>query len=351
MDESIVFCIEYTLFHTYNVVNLNTSAKGNDTMENTLERMYANSTLPIGTLCPKRKRKRVDLTLLLMALPFVLFILLFYYSQLFGWAYAFVDYVPGVSIFKQHFTGLKELASLFGPGSKFLLVFKNTLIYGVLSILVSPVPVAFAILLSEARGKRFSRVVQTVTSFPNFISWILVYSVCFMFFNSQGQINMVLSNIGLISEPTNILGDPDAAYLFQTVLGLWKITGWNAIIYLAAIAGIDSELYDAASIDGANRFQRIIHITVQGVKPTFFVMMVLQIGNMMNASFEQFYVFYNPLVSQRLDVIATYVYRVGLGNGQISFATAVGFSQSLISIILLFAVNKLAKHMSGNAII
>ncbi len=304
-----------------------------------------------GPAGSKPKRKKVDYTLLFLALPFVLFLFMFYYVQLFGWLYAFVDYKPGIGIFRQEFTGLSQFAKLFGTGSRFPVVFKNTLVYGVLGILASPVPVLFAVLLSEVRNRKFSRLIQTFTSFPNFISWILVYSICFMFFSTEGQVNMLLSSLGLMNEPSNLLGNADMAYLFQTLLGVWKGTGWSAIIYLAAIAGIDPELYDAAEIDGANRFQKVFHITLQSIKSTYFVLLVLGISGLMNAGFEQYYVFYNPLVSERLDVISTYVYRVGLGNGEISFATAMGLSQSVISIILLFTVNRIARKVLGNSII
>lgn len=295
-------------------------------------------------------RKRSDYGLLLMALPFVLFIIVFNYAQLFGWLYAFVDYKPWKAIWEQDFIGLANFERLFAFGSQFPIAFRNSIIYGVLGIITSPLPAIFAVLLSEVHSSKAKRAIQTMSSFPNFISWILVYSICFMFFGAEGQINKILVSCGLMEKGSNILGDPSIAYIFQQCLTIWKALGWSAIIYMAAIAGIDAELYDAADVDGANRFQKILYVTVPGILPTFFVLLVLNISSIANAGFDQFYVFYNPLVSEQLEILPTYAYRVGIGRGEISFATAIGMTQSIISIVLLFTVNKLAKKISGNAV-
>lgn len=299
----------------------------------------------------KRKHKKSEYLLLLMALPFVLHLIIFYYAQLFGWAYAFVRYIPGKHIWEQEFTGLLYFKRLFQAGSRLTVAFRNTLIYGVLGILTSVLPVIFAIFLSEIRNSKVRRLIQTMSSFPNFISWILVYSLCFMLFSSEGQIIEFLVRIGVLKNASNLLANADVAYLFQMLLGVWKGLGWSAIIYMAAISGIDPELYDAANVDGAGRFRRMIHITVPAVMPTYFVMLVMSVANIANAGFDQYYMFYNPMVSEQLEVIPTYVYRIGIGNGEISLATAAGISQSLISIVLLFTVNKLAKKVTGSSVI
>lgn len=299
----------------------------------------------------RRKHKKSEYILLLMALPFVLHLIIFYYAQLFGWAYAFVDYVPGKHIWEQSFAGLRYFSRLFQPGSRLGVAFKNTLIYGLMGIATSVLPVTFAIFLSEIRSSKVKRTIQTMTSFPNFISWILVYSLCFMLFSSEGQVTELLVRAGLMKEASNLLANSGAAYVFQMILGVWKALGWSAIIYMSAIAGIDPELYDAANVDGANRFRRIIHITVPAVLPTFFVMLVMSVANIANTGFDQFYMFYNPMVSEQLEVIPTYVYRIGIGSGEISLATAAGISQSLISVVLLFTVNKLAKKVTGSSVI
>jgi ABC-type polysaccharide transport system permease subunit len=296
-------------------------------------------------------RPKKDYRLFWMALPFALFIMVFYYAQLFGWIYAFTDYKPAKGILGQTYVGFKYFLKLFAPGSLFPVAFRNTLIYGVLNALASPVALIFAGFLSEVKRPGARRAIQTLSSFPNFISWILVYSVAFMFFSSEGQLTKLADSLGLTGGAKNLLANAGAAYLFQTLLGLWKTTGWSAIIYLSAIAGIDQELYDAADVDGASRYQKMYHITVKSVLPTFFILLILGIGGMMNAGFEQFYVFYNPMVADRLEILATYAYRIGLGHGEIAFGTAIGMTQSLISVLLLVGGGVLSKKISGNSIL
>lgn len=299
----------------------------------------------------KPRQPGKDYRLFWMALPFALFIVVFYYAQLFGWVYAFTDYKPSKGILDQTYVGFKYFLKLFAPGSLFPVAFRNTLIYGLLNALAAPVALVFAVFLSEVPRPGVRRAIQTMSSFPNFISWILVYSIAFMFFSSEGQITKLLDGLGFSGGARNLMANADAAYLFQTLLGIWKSTGWSAIIYLSAIAGIDQELYDAADVDGANRYQKMYHITVKSVLPTFFILLILNIGGMMNAGFEQFYVFYNPMVADRLEILATYAYRIGLGSGEIAFGTAIGMTQSLISVLLLAGGAWLGRKISGNSIL
>jgi len=298
----------------------------------------------------RERLKKVDYRLFFMALPFVIFIFMFNYAMLFGWIYAFVDFMPSKPIFQQDFVGLKHFIALFSYGSRFPLALKNTFIFGALGILVSPVPLLVAVLLSELPWRKFSRAVQTITSFPNFISWVLAFSLAFMFFSVEGKITQILIDLGLQKEGYNLLGDPNAVYWFQTLLGLWKGTGWTAIIYLSAIAGIDQELYYSAAIDGANRLQTIWHITIKSILPTFFVLLVLNISGLVSAGFDQYWVFMNTLTIDKLEVLSTYAYRIGIGRAQISQGTAIGIMQSLMSTVLLFTVNRLAKRITGNLV-
>lgn len=298
----------------------------------------------------RKRLKKVDYKLVFMTLPFVVFMIMFSYVMLFGWTYAFVDYMPSKSIFEQDFVGLKHFAKLFQVGSRFPVAFKNTLIFGLLNILVAPVPLIMAVLFSEIPKGKFSRIIQTITSFPNFISWILVFSLTFMFFSVDGRLTQLLVEMGVWEQGYSLLADPGPAYIFQTLLSLWKSTGWTAIIYLSAIAGIDPQLYDAAAIDGANRWQTMWHITTKGVIATFFVMLVLNVSGLMNAGFDQYYVFTNTMNVDRLEVLATFAYKIGVGNAEIAYGTAIGMTQSIISIILLFSVNRLAKKITGNSV-
>lgn len=297
-----------------------------------------------------RSLKKSQIKLLLMVLPFMAFLFMFYYAQLFGWLYAFVDYNPGKSIWEMKFEGLRFFKKMFSANSGFSLALRNTLVYGLLGILSAPLPAVFAICLSEIRNPKWKKTIQTFSSFPHFISWVLVFALCFIMFSSEGQITRLLVRWGFMDKSVSILSNENAAYLFQMLLGLWKGLGWSAILYMAAIAGIDQELLDAAAVDGANRIQRTRHVVVPAILPTFFILLIMSIANIFNAGFEQYYMFYNSMVADKLDVLATYVYRRGLGNGEISYATAVGMVQSLISVVLLFTANKLSKKATGNSI-
>jgi len=220
-----------------------------------------------------------------------------------------------------------------------------------LQILSSPLPIIFAILLSELPFNRFKRVVQTITTLPNFVSWVIVFALAFAIFSNEGLWNTFFTGLGWLQQPVNVLGNEDITWVFQTLLVIWKSLGWNAIIYLAAIAGIDSELYDAASVDGAGRFSRIMHITVPGILPTFIVLLLLSASNLLSVGFEQYLVFYNPMVADKIEVIDYYVYRMGLVAQDYSFTTAVGIMKTLVSLLLLFSINTLAKRIRGESII
>lgn len=307
------------------------------------------NSLANGIRIGKRKFTKSQIVLLLLVLPFMAFWIMFYYAQLFGWLYAFVDYNPGKPIWEMEWEGLRHFKKMFSKNSGFDVAFRNTLIYGVIGVLSSPLPAIFAICLTEIRSVKLQKTVQVLSSFPNFISWVLVYSLCFIMFSTEGQMTRLFLEWGLTDKAQSILSNEDAAYLFQTALSIWKSLGWGAILYLSAIASIDQELLDAAAVDGANRFQRIWNVTVPAMMPTFFTLLIMNIASMFRAGFEQYYMFYNSMVSDKLDVIATYVYRRGLGNGDISYAVAVGMVQSLISVVLLFAANKAAKKVTGTS--
>ena len=302
-----------------------------------------------GFLCEKNIKK---IKLFLMILPFLVFTFIFSYFPLFGWSYAFVDYSPGLSIFSQKFVGLKYFQIIFDGGSDFGHVMINTLGISFLGLACSVIPVIFAILISQLRFPRFAKIIQSVTALPNFISWVLVYSLAFSFFSTNdGAINNILMSLHIINSPVDVLGNVDYAWYVQTLIGIWKGTGWGAIIYIAAISSIDSELFDAADVDGANRFQKIIHITIPGVLPTFFVLFLLSISNMLSNGFDQFWVFQNSLTVDKLEVFDTYVYRLGMINMQYSFSTAMGIFKTLVSVTLLTIANFVSKVVRGEYIV
>jgi putative aldouronate transport system permease protein len=298
---------------------------------------------------PKRKQQ---MKLFFLMLPFVIFFIIINYSQIYGWIYAFIDYRPGIPLFRNAYVGLKNFTDLFSPGSDFLPILRNTLVLSFLCILTTPISAIFAIMLYELNSTSFRRLSQSITSFPNFLSWIIVYSVVFMLLGSQDSFINHLLYPSILSKPLNPLGDPNISWYFVTFLGVVKGTGWGAIIYLAAINGIDPGLYDAAHVDGANKLQRIRYIIVPHLLTTYSVMLLLSVGNLLSAGgFELYYVFQNPLVMDKLNVLDTYVYRVGVLNGNYSFATAVGMFKSIVSVLLLFITNRVAKSIRGEYLI
>ena len=301
----------------------------------------------------KSKMTRFELTLLLLVLPFVLFVVAFTYIPILGWSMAFVKFSPGMSIFASKFVGFANFVKIFTFSSEFPQAMLNTLALSFLGIATSPLAIVLAICVTELRSKKYQRIVQTVTSLPNFISWVIVYGIAFAFFSvGDGLVNKVLLDLGLIKDPTNTLGNNDIVWWFQTGLSIWKYTGWGAIIYFGAICGIDRELYEAAQIDGAGRFQQIMYITVPGIMPTFVILLLLSVGSLLGgASFEQIYVFHNPLVHQHIQTLDYYVYVMGIKRFDFSFSTAVGIFKTAVSMLLLFSCNALARKVSGNSII
>ncbi len=294
------------------------------------------------------QKQRVAVTL--MALPFIIIVFAFSYIPLFGWIYAFFNFKPGIPLRDTSFVGL-EYFKLIITDADMLRVLRNTLAMSLLNVACSVLPIAFAIMITELRSSFIGKLVQSVTTLPNFISWVIVYSLAYAMFSSSGVLNQILLNAGAIIEPTSILGNGGAVWLFQTALGVWKTLGWNAIIYLAAIAGIDYELYNAADMDGAGRLEKIRYITLPGVAPTFFVLLLLAISNILSAGFEQYLVFYNSLVADSIEVIDYYVYRLGIITNDYSYGTAIGMTKSLVSILLLFLVNMLSRKVRGSSII
>lgn len=294
-------------------------------------------------------KKKKGIMYLLMAMPFLIFIFAFSYAPLFGWGYAFVEYRTGFSLLESEFVGLKYFQRFFTDRNT-LRVLRNTLVMSFLEILTSPLPVIAAILLNEIRSTKVKKFVQTVTTLPNFISWVIVYGLAFAFFSGSGMVNQLLEILHLPTGEFGLMGDVDHTWTFMLCLGIWKGLGWNAIIYLAAITGIDTELYDAAKVDGANKVQLIRHITVPGVMPTYMVLLLLAISNILSSGFEKYYMFWNSLVSDKIEVLDYYIYKLGFSTGQYSYAIAVGMMKSIVGIILLLGANYISKKMRGSSI-
>lgn len=301
-----------------------------------------------------KKNTRQSRRLFYCIVPFVVLSFLFSYFPLHGWIYAFFDYKPPLSLSQCEFVGLKWFETLFANKtqvSQMIQVMKNTFAMSLLGILTSILPLGFAVFLNEVQCKWFKKLVQTLTTLPNFISWVLVYSVAFSLFTDSGMVNTLLQNLGVITEPIKFLDSDAHTYLWMTLWNIWKGLGWGAIMYLAAIAGIDAELYEAARVDGANRFQLMKNITLPALMPTFFVLLMMAVANFLNNGMDQYYVFQNSFNKEHIQVLDLYVYNIGMTGSSLSLATAISMLKSIISVTLLMIVNFVSKKTRGESII
>ncbi|GAA6412027.1 ABC transporter permease subunit [Blautia coccoides] len=287
-------------------------------------------------------------------LPFLILVGIFCYFPLHGWIYAFFDYKPPLKLNQCDFVGLQWFKTLFSSPTQvaqMIQVMKNTFAMSLLGISSSVLPLFFAILLNEINCGWYRKIVQTLTTLPNFISWVLVYAIAFSFFASDGVINNILANAGVINNPIKFLDTDAHVYVAMVLWQIWKTVGWNAIMYLASLAGIDQEMYDAAKVDGAGRFQLMRHITLPALLPTFFVLLMLSVANFLNNGMDQYFVFQNAFNKNKIQVLDLYVYNVGMTGGSISLATVISMLKSVVSVTLLTIVNCISKKVRGESII
>lgn len=286
--------------------------------------------------------------------PFMILLAVFAYYPLYGWVYAFFDYTPPIPLSQSPFVGFKWFHSLVENQVKIdqlLQVIKNTFGISGLGILFSWLPMIFAIFLTEIKAVRFRKFIQTVTTLPNFISWVLVYSLAFSMFSSEGMVNGFLHMTGLSDSPVLFLQSSDHVWLTMWFWATWKTLGWSAILYIAAIMGIDESLYEAAHVDGATRMQVIRHVVLPSMMPTYFVLLMLQIASFLNNGLEQYFVFQNAFNKDTIQVLDLYVYNLAMGGGSYSVSVAISMLKSLISVVLLFSVNGLSKMLRGEGIV
>lgn len=279
---------------------------------------------------------------------------MFSYFPLHGWIYALYDYRAPLKLSQCDFTGLKWFKMLFSNPtqvSQLMVVMKNTFAMSLLGIATSFLPVIFAVFLSEIQCKWFKNLVQTFTTLPNFISWTLVYSIAFSLFSTTGMANSFLQNIGLITQPIKFLDSGDYVWLKMLLWNTWKGLGWGSIMYLAAISGIDQELYEAAKVDGANRFDLMRYITIPALMPTYFVLLMLSVANFLSNGMDQYFVFQNAFNKNSIQVLDLYVYNIGMTGKSLSLATAIGILKSVVSVVLLMIVNLTSKKTRGESII
>ena len=295
--------------------------------------------------------------LFLMMLPFLVAVLLFSYLPLYGWSYAFFNYKFGQPLSNQEFVGFKWFTEMWNnPANRenIVRVLKNTFGMSGLNLITSWLPMVFAIFLNEVANTRFKKFVQIFTTLPNFISWALVFSFAMcLFAMDTGIWSKFMLGIGAIKEPVVWLNSPDHIWIKMWAWSTWKGLGWGAIMYLAAISGIDQELYEAARVDGANRWHQMRYITLPGLLPTFFVLLMLSISNILNNGMEQYLVFQNPMNKATIEVLDLYVYNITIasrGTTLYSFATAIGILKTLVSVTLLFTANFASKKLRGESI-
>lgn len=292
--------------------------------------------------------------LFLMGLPFIALTILFGYLPLLGWRYAFFDYKAGDALTMNNFVGVKWFTYLLkneATRNDIIRVMKNTLGMSGLGLATSWVSMAFAIFLTEIKNNRYRRFIQTFTTVPNFISWVLIFAVALSIFSADGFISSFMINTEKWSTGNNMMMSSRHVWLQMLFWGMWKGLGWGAIVYIAAISGIDQELYDASKVDGAGRFQRMRHITVPELLPTYCVLLLMAIGNILSNGMDQYLVFENSANSAAIQVLDLYVYKLGVTKGLIPLTTAIGMLKSVVSIFLVLAANKIAKFVRGENII
>lgn len=305
--------------------------------------------------CSLRSYLRRNYDLYLLFIPGLIFLLIFKILPMYGIVIAFSDYNifagnnPIDAMIKSEFVGFDNFRRVMGR-EEFVRAFLNTFIISGLKLaLLFPIPIVLALMLNAVRNNAFKRITQTVIYIPHFFSWVIVSGIFMSLLSINGVVNQVLAALGM-REPLRFFMDGG---LFRGVLlftDAWKEAGWGTIIYLAAIAGIDPSLYEAAVIDGARPFQQLRYITLPGLASTIVLMLIMRISSVMDAGFTQILIMYNPTVYSTSDIIQTYVYRIGLGQMDFSMGTAIGLFNSVISFVLMISANLLSRRVSGRSI-
>ncbi|MBF0817595.1 sugar ABC transporter permease [Microbacterium paludicola] len=283
----------------------------------------------------------------LVVLP-VAFLVLFKYVPMLGNIVAFRTYVPGGSMFGEDWVGFLYFEMLLGD-AMFWRAFANTVIIGALTlIIVFPLPIILALLLNEVRVRWFKKLIQTVSYLPHFMSIVIVASFVKELTSLDGTINAIVTAFG--GDAINFLQEPDWFRAIYVTSEAWQTVGWGTILYLAALTTIDDGLYEAARIDGANRWQQTWHVTLPGIQPTMMVLLILNIGAFMAVGFEKILLLYNPLTTEVAEVLSTYVYKVGINSGSPAYATAIGLFEAIIGLVLVVAANSISRRMTGSSL-
>ena len=283
-----------------------------------------------------------------LVLPVVLFYLIFCYKPMYGIIIAFQNFSPIRGIAGSEWVGLQHFKDFF-ESYYFTRILKNTLIISLSTLVFSfPMPILFALLLNEIRNQKFKRLVQTISYMPHFISMVVVCNMIKMFTSNTGFITSLLGMFGV--PEASLLTKPEYFVPIYVISGIWQQTGWGAIIYLSALAGIDQQLYEAAKIDGANRWKQTLYVTLPGISQTIIIMLLLRIGNIMDVGYEKVMLLYNEGIFKTADVISTFVYRKGLTDMEFSYSTAVSLFNSVINFIIIVVFNKLSKKLTETSL-
>lgn len=297
------------------------------------------------------RRVAVNWELYLFVLPVVAYLIVFSYLPMYGITIAFKDFKPASGILGSQWVGLKHFIRFFTM-NKFLVVLKNTLTLSLYSLAAGfPLPIILALLLNSCPLKRYTKVVQTVTYAPHFISMVVVVGMINVFFSpTYGIVGNILRTLRLIEGPFMVLASPKAFVHLYVWSGIWQTMGWSSIIYLGALSSVDPALHESAFIDGANKLQRILHIDLPSIVPTIVVLLILNCGTVMNVGFEKVFLMQNSMNISASEIINTYIYKMGIQNGQYSFSTAIGLFNSVINFAILLLVNRIAQGLGENSL-
>lgn len=293
---------------------------------------------------------RMNKGLYFLILPVVVYLIIFNYVPMAGIVLGFERFTPKNGVYMSEWVGLKHFVTFFSSVF-FIRVLKNTLILSLYSIIFGfPAPIIFALLLNELDNEYYKKVIQVVSYMPNFISTVVISGIIIDFVASDGVITDMLVKVGFLKEAKNLLSVPEYFRTIMVLTDLWQQVGFGSILFLAALTGIDQELYEAAVIDGANRWKQTIHVTIPGIMPTVVIMLIMRIGGLMNANQEKILLLYNPLIYETSDVIGTFVYRKGLLEADYGYSTAVGLFNSVVNVVLLFIANGVSRKYSETSL-
>lgn len=365
---ALSFVSMFGIVHAYNLITSSENVERIEPLEPSTVPMYC-ILLALICICavisfiktpaPEKDEKpaiEAPLQLFLMILPFLILVFIFAYLPLWGWRYAFFDYNAGDTLSMDAWVGWKWFKAPFenaATRNDIIRVLRNTLAMSGLGIATSWLPMIFAIFLSEIKNQTSKKIIQTLTTIPNFISWVLVYAIAFCIFGTEGFISSLMVNSGLWERGKNMLMGDSFIWVKMWLWGTWKGLGWSAIMYIAAISGIDQQLYEAATVDGAGRFQKMWHITLPELFPTYIVLLILSVSNILSNGMDQYLVFKNPTNKNPIEVLDLYVYQLSFGQGSnnnIPFSTVVSMFKSLVSVVLLFITNRVSKLIRGSSI-